>query len=101
MRFLMGKEELEGLRTDFVDSWLAVNEEPTPRSNVTKEQDEMLTFPSDAPSKRIDFVFVRGQGASAVRKAWLVGQEPLEGVGKKLDGDGNHIGMVHSDSQLW
>ena len=58
MRFLMGKEELEGLRTDFVDSWLAVNEEPTPRSNVTKEQDEMLTFPSDAPSKRIDFVFV-------------------------------------------
>jgi hypothetical protein len=51
MRFLGGTEAIDGVKTDFVDAWLALHPEPTPRSNSTVEKEEMLTFPSDQPGK--------------------------------------------------
>ena len=101
MRFLGGEEAIDGVTTDFVDAWLALHPEPTPRSNSTKEKDDMLTFPSDNPEKRIDFIFVRGKGAKQVKKTWLVGQDPMEGIGKAKDDDGKHIGMVDANSRVW
>ena len=101
MRFLGGEEAIDGVKTDFVDAWLALHPEPTPRSNATNEKDDMLTFPSDNPEKRIDFIFIRGKGAKDVKKTWLVGQEPLEDVGKATDDDGKHIGMVDANSRVW
>ena len=99
MRFLAGEVELEGRRTDFVDAWRALHPEPEPRSNDTDVQRDALTFPSDKPTKRIDFVLVRGR--AAVAKAWLAGQDPLEGVGKEFGDDGSHLGMTHKDSKVW
>lgn len=92
---------MDGEKTDFVDTWLALHPEPTPRSNSTHEQDEMLTFPSDKPSKRIDFIFVRGIGSTAVRKTWLVGQTPKVGVGRENKKGEDHLGMTHRESKLW
>jgi endonuclease/exonuclease/phosphatase family metal-dependent hydrolase len=101
MKFLIGTEEIQGMKTDFVDAWLALHPEPTPRSNATNERDEMLTFPSDQPSKRIDFIFLRGKGADQVKKTWLVGQTPLSAVGNATNDKGEHIGMVDANSRVW
>jgi endonuclease/exonuclease/phosphatase family metal-dependent hydrolase len=60
MKYLVGMEEIAGEVVEgFTDAWTAVHPEPVPRSNDTWDRAEALTFPSDAPSKRIDFVFVR------------------------------------------
>ena len=103
MKFLLGQETKDGKQTDFTDSWLAIHGETEPRSNDTRVRAEELTFPSDAPSKRIDFILVRGKGAKAVRKTWLVGQDPKPGVGRdrNVTADEGHLGMVHKESKLW
>eukprot|EP00040_Diaphanoeca_grandis_P029661 m.174079 g.174079 ORF g.174079 m.174079 type:complete len:576 (+) comp31752_c0_seq2:923-2650(+) len=101
MEFLLGQRELDGIKTDFVDTWLAIHPEPTPRSEDDHEKDHMLTFPSDNPTKRIDFILVRGKGANDVRNTWIVGQHPLPDIGRDAEEDEDHLGMVHADSKLW
>lgn len=101
MRYLAGEEDIEGEKAGFTDAWLAVHPEPTPRSNDTWDRAQALTFPSDAPSKRIDFIFVKGKGADSIRKTWLVGQDAKPGIGRDKSDDGEHFGMVHQESKLW
>lgn len=101
MRFLAGLEAIDGEVAKFTDAWTSVHPEPVPRSNETWDIDEALTFPSDAPSKRIDFIFVKGKGADSVRKTWLVGQAPKPDVGRDTEEEEDHLGMVHADSKLW
>ena len=59
IQFLQGLGPLNGTTTDFQDCWLALHPEPKPGSNDTNEIDNMLTFPSCNPVKRIDFVMLR------------------------------------------
>eukprot|EP00039_Didymoeca_costata_P030444 m.29604 g.29604 ORF g.29604 m.29604 type:complete len:573 (-) comp8118_c0_seq3:106-1824(-) len=101
MRFLSGEIELEGAKTDFIDAWLALHPEPEPRSNDTNVKKDMLTFPSDDPTKRIDFIFIRGKGSKNIKKTWLVGQDPLPDIGRDKGEEGEHLGMVHKESKVW
>lgn len=89
MQFLRGEAELQGRRTDLRDAWLAAGHgEPAPGCVDPDVRHRAFTFPSDNPSKRIDFVLVRSSsapgGANAppprapptVVRAELLGQEP-------------------------
>eukprot|EP00937_MAST-01D_sp_MAST-1D-sp2_P004131 g4131.t1 len=103
IRFLQGLGALNGIRTDFEDCWLALHPEPKPRSNDTNEVDNMLTFPSCNPVKRIDFVLLRRPGDAArravsVREARLMGQAPLAGT-EEFEGPG--MLDVNPPSPIW
>jgi len=82
----------------FVDAWLEASAEPEPRSNDSAVQRGALTFPSDRPQKRIDFILLSGDGQDSVsvRDAWLIGQDPVQGTEHS-----DPVGMVHEDSPLW
>jgi len=65
--FLTGKaSDIDGVTGDFRDSWIESNHEETG-----------YTFPSDKPSKRIDFILYRGKGLSLQQgSVELIGKEP-------------------------
>ena len=84
--------------------------EPARDSKDPTERREALTFPSDNPQKRIDFLLVRGKGARSVRRAWLLGQDAATGVRGAAeiprggDGGGGEAyakGMSEPDSPVW
>ncbi|KAF1794387.1 PGAP2-interacting protein [Phytophthora cactorum] len=50
--------------------------EAEPRSTDPDDRQHKFTFPSDNPSKRIDFVLYRGEGRS--RECEIIGQDPTE-----------------------
>jgi endonuclease/exonuclease/phosphatase family metal-dependent hydrolase len=80
---------------EYRDAWLASHPEPEPRSTDETVRYEALTFPSDNPQKRIDFLFARGP--VGVRGSWLIGQDPMSGTNLTDD----HVGMVHQLSPVW
>jgi hypothetical protein len=90
------------------DAWRALFPEPPPRAEDAAARRYALTFPSDAPTKRIDLVLARCSGGAGgggceglpacgatVQKAWLVGQDPVPGTDM---GEGKGLGMVHERS---
>ena len=93
IQFLQGLGDLNGTRTDFEDCWLAAGHpEPQPKSKDQNEIDNMLTFPSCNPVKRIDFVLLRRPSEAVKRTvrvtgARVVGQNPLPGT-EKNEGPG-------------
>lgn len=74
IKFLRGAATLNGVTTDLKDAWLAKHTEAEPRSKNANDQKSKFTFPSDAPSKRIDFILYRGKGN--VKECAIMGQEP-------------------------
>lgn len=75
IQFLQGFKELEGIRTQLVDTWLVLHPEPEPRSPDPAVRRNMLTFPSDDPVKRIDFLLTANPGTHLgcwSRRGWLV-----------------------------
>jgi hypothetical protein len=70
IQFLQGFKELEGLRTQLVDTWLVLHPEPEPRSTDPAVRRNMLTFPSDDPVKRIDFLLTANPGPCGIYP-WL------------------------------
>lgn len=95
MQFLSGKAELLGETTDLKDAWLEKHEEAEPRSTDWDDRQHRFTFPSDNPSKRIDFVLYRGRGS--VKECEIVGQEPTEDTkGFPLD-----VGMLNAKSPVY
>ena len=59
-----GVSALSDQRTTLSDAWLVLHPEPEPRSEDAAVKRDALTFPSDNPVKRIDFVLLgtpRGQ----------------------------------------
>ncbi|CAI5710312.1 unnamed protein product [Peronospora effusa] len=95
VRFLSGKAELFGQTTDMKDAWLMVHEEAEPRSTDVDDRQYKFTFPSDNPSKRIDFVLYRGKGQ--VKKCEIIGQEPTKDT-KDFPED---VGMLHLSSPVY
>ncbi|GMF19715.1 unnamed protein product [Phytophthora fragariaefolia] len=95
IRFIGGDAELLGQRTDMQDAWLEVHEEAEPRSTDPEDRQHKFTFPSDSPSKRIDFVFYRGDGK--VKECEIIGQEPTEDT-KSFPDD---VGMLHPSSPIY
>jgi endonuclease/exonuclease/phosphatase family metal-dependent hydrolase len=90
IQYIQGLREMNGSKTDFVDTWLELHPEPTPRSNNTDEIENMLTFPTCNPVKRIDFILMRRLEASkavkvieskVVGKTGAPGTELYEGAG--------------------
>ena len=95
IRFLSGMSELLGETTDMKDAWLEVHEEAEPRSTDVGDRQHKFTFPSDNPSKRIDFVLYRGDGQ--VKECEIIGQAPTEDT-KDFPQD---VGMLHSASPVY
>ncbi|KAG6971586.1 hypothetical protein JG687_00001933 [Phytophthora cactorum] len=95
IRFLSGKAELLGQTTDMKDAWLEVHEEAEPRSTDPDDRQHKFTFPSDNPSKRIDFVLYRGEGQ--VKECEIIGQDPTEDT-KDFPDD---VGMLHASSPVY
>lgn len=67
--YSQGLLTVDGVRTDLVDTWLVLNPEPQPRSTDPDVRRNALTFPSDDPVKRIDFVLVATPSKRAVATA--------------------------------
>ncbi|OWZ10167.1 hypothetical protein PHMEG_00017024 [Phytophthora megakarya] len=95
IQFLSGKAKLRGQTTDMKDAWLEIHKEAEPRSIDLDDRQRKFTFPSDSPSKRIDFVLFRGKGQ--VKKCEIIGQEPTEDT-KDFPND---VGMLHSSSPIY
>ncbi|KAE8900479.1 hypothetical protein PF005_g1764 [Phytophthora fragariae] len=95
IRFLSGEAEMLGQTTDMKDAWLEVHEEAEPRSTNPKDRQQKFTFPSDSPSKRIDFVLYRGEGK--VKECEIIGQEPTEDTADYPD----DVGMLHPSSPIY
>lgn len=95
IRFLSGKAELLGQTTDLKDAWLEVHREAEPRSQDPGDRQRKFTFPSDDPSKRIDFVLFRGKGG--VKECEIVGQAPTEDT----RGHPTDVGMLHRESPIY
>ncbi|KAG3113883.1 hypothetical protein PI124_g7108 [Phytophthora idaei] len=95
IRFLSGKAELLGQTTDMKDAWLEVHEEAEPRSTDPDDRQHKFTFPSDNPSKRIDFVLYHGEGQ--VKECEIIGQDPTEDT-KDFPDD---VGMLHASSPVY
>ncbi|POM77624.1 Hypothetical protein PHPALM_4970 [Phytophthora palmivora] len=95
IQFLSGKAQLLGQTTDMKDAWLEIHEEAEPRSTDLDDRQHKFTFPSDSPSKRIDFVLYRGEGQ--VKECEIIGQEPTEDT-KNFPDD---VGMLHSSSPIY
>jgi endonuclease/exonuclease/phosphatase family metal-dependent hydrolase len=95
IQFLRGEAELLGQKTDLTDAWLEKHEEAEPRSEDPTDRETKFTFPSDNPSKRIDFVLYRGEGE--VKECEIIGQAPTE--------DTKHnplnVGMLHPESPVY
>ncbi|GMF28144.1 unnamed protein product [Phytophthora lilii] len=95
IRFLSGEAELLGQTTDMKDAWLQVHEEAEPRSTDQEDRQHKFTFPSDSPSKRIDFVLYRGEGE--VKECEIIGQDPTEDT----QGFPDDVGMLHPSSPIY
>ncbi|KAL3658830.1 hypothetical protein V7S43_016198 [Phytophthora oleae] len=95
IQFLSGKAELLDQTTDMKDAWLELHEEAEPRSTDPEDRQHKFTFPSDNPSKRIDFVLYRGEGT--VKECEIIGQEPTEDT-KEFPED---VGMLHPSSPIY
>ncbi|KAG7398172.1 hypothetical protein PHYBOEH_011495 [Phytophthora boehmeriae] len=95
IRFLRGEAELLGQTTDMKDAWLEVHAEAGPRSTDPGDRQHKFTFPSDNPSKRIDFVLYRGKGE--VKKCEIIGQEPTKDTKNYPD----NVGMLHPSSPVF
>jgi endonuclease/exonuclease/phosphatase family metal-dependent hydrolase len=95
IRFLQGKEEMEGEFTDLTDAWLEKHEEAEPRSQDPIDRKKKFTFPSDNPSKRIDFILFRGNGV--VKECEIIGQEPTKDTAKFSQ----NLGMLNAKSPVW
>jgi len=60
IQFLSGDIELNGIKTTLRDVWLMKHSEPRKVGNEENEaEDPGLTFPTDNPIKRIDFIFLK------------------------------------------
>lgn len=70
-----GEASIDGVRGGFRDAWLELHPEPEPRSTDARQRREALTFPSDDPVKRIDYIYTLGPALRPL-SAHLVGQEP-------------------------
>ncbi|CEG43406.1 RxLR-like protein [Plasmopara halstedii] len=95
IRFLSGKSELFGQMTDMKDAWLEKHVEAEPQSSDLDDRKHKFTFPSDRPSKRIDFVLYRGEGQ--VEECNIIGQKPTEDT-KDFPND---VGMLHASSPIY
>ena len=60
---VQGFKVMGGVRADLIDAWLVLHPEPEPRSKDPDVRRNALTFPSDDPVKRIDFLFFAPPGA--------------------------------------
>ena len=104
IQFLQGLAPLNGTMTDFQDCWLALHPEPKPRSNDTNEIDNMLTFPSCNPVKRIDFVMLRRptkdvEQSVQVTAVQVAGQAPIPGT-ENFTGPGM-LDLEPNASPIW
>lgn len=77
IRFWIGRETLDGLRADYIDTWQAIHPDDdghtfTPR-NPLVSQGEWI----EEKGRRIDYIFVRGMG---VKNCSLVFDKPVDGV---------------------
>ena len=92
-------EELDGKRTDYRDAFLQIHPEPTPRSANEGVRRNALTFPTDNPVKRIDYIiYKQGKGVRvSVHNSQLIGIKPLRGT------ESNDIkaGMMSQKSAIW
>lgn len=70
-----GEAAIDGAHSDFRDAWLELHPEPEPRSKDAGQRRHALTFPSDDPVKRIDYIYARGDALRPV-SVHLVGQDP-------------------------
>ncbi|KAK8803204.1 hypothetical protein WA158_000898 [Blastocystis sp. Blastoise] len=95
IQYLEGFVPLNGEFTDLKDAWLQLYPEPTPRSTDTKQRHDALTFPTDNPVKRIDFVIYRARRIF-VEEAKLIGQDAYPGT-ETNRGDG----MLSIDSPIY
>lgn len=77
MQFLRGEATHDGMTGDFTDAWLEVN-----------ASDPGYTIPSDAPERRIDYIYMAPSSASVVA-CELVFDEAVEGVYAS-----DHIGVL-------
>ncbi|CAN0028472.1 unnamed protein product [Phaeothamnion confervicola] len=84
-----------GIRGDFKDAWLELHAEPPLGSTEEKYRNGAFTFPSNNPTKRIDYVFYRvGPAARQGTASSVTGQAPTaatthlatEGAGMLDDG---------------
>lgn len=96
---MQGEGELDGQRTDYKDAFLQIHPEPKPRSPKEGTRWKALTFPTDNPVKRIDYVIYK-QGAGThvkVYNAQLIGQKPWKGT----ETTDLKAGMMSKDSALF
>ena len=88
------------LKGKLKDAWLELYDEPEPRSADENVQRHALTFPSDNPTKRIDFVLYQdGEAAekqTRVLSCKLIGQDPTP----ETENDAGN-GMLDPDSRLY
>ena len=94
-----GKGELSGKRTNYKDAFLQVHPEPKPRSPSKGARAKALTFPTDNPVKRIDYIiYKQGSGVHVrVDDSQLIGLKPWSGT----ETDDLKAGMMSKDSALW
>lgn len=73
--------------------------EPKPRSTSEGARRNALTFPTDNPVKRIDYIiYKQGNGVHVrVDDAQLIGREPWSGT----ETDDILAGMMSKDSAIW
>lgn len=90
---------MDGKRTDYKDAFLQIHPEPTPRSLSDGTRKKALTFPTDNPVKRIDYIiYKQGAGVNvSVRNAQLIGIPPLKGT----ETDDLSAGMQSTKSSIW
>ncbi|OQR92249.1 hypothetical protein ACHHYP_03901 [Achlya hypogyna] len=89
IQFLQGKASLGGETTDLIDAWLETHGDREPT-----DLDDM-TFPSDAPIKRIDFVLYRGKGRTLTSE--VIGQAPTADTAANP----KNVGMLEPDSPIY
>ena len=77
-----GKGTLDERETDYHDAFLQIHPEPKPRSPRKGARWNALTFPTDNPVKRIDYIiYKQGSGVHVnVYNSQLIGQKPLKGT---------------------
>ncbi|KDO33629.1 hypothetical protein SPRG_19251 [Saprolegnia parasitica CBS 223.65] len=88
IQFLQGKAPLKGQTTDLRDAWLEVH-------GAEPSQPHDMTFPCDAPIKRIDFVLFRGKGE--VDACDVIGQAPTPDTASNP----KTVGMLESNSPIY
>ena len=73
--------------------------EPKPRSESQETRKKALTFPTDNPVKRIDYIiYTQGSGVRVrVDDSQLIGLKPWKGT----ETDNMLAGMMSEDSALW